>query len=366
MTDIPLDPLSPSSDTAARGVRHRAPSARSVETLTLLVGAAAFVLAALAALISFRLQPAPIAGPGSIGQFSAIAAAIAAALAFLAGRLVVHSRADRGSLRALDVLDMFALAIAHAVIALLGWTLAAAILGQAFIGAQVFPVPVIALAGAACAVTAYAVFVSATHMDLPLLAVVLAVFLAVGLLASMVGSSDPDWWVDNLSALGMTTSTSARAFSITLVVAGFIITTLARYVTRDLPATDARGVAGVRVCLVLVGLFLMGVGIFPVDTFFGIHTGVTIAAVVSYGVLVFRMPAWLPAMPRTFLVVGWLFLAITLVLVAFFFVGYYTLTAVELVAGTLVFTWLILFIRNAAAAQLDIRGDAQTGAVDRG
>ena len=36
-----------------------------------------------------------------------------------------------------------------------------------------------------------------------------------------------------------------------------------------------------------------------------------------------------------------------------YFSGYYTLTAVELVAGVLVFAWIILFIRNAAALQQD-------------
>jgi hypothetical protein len=40
-------------------------------------------------------------------------------------------------------------------------------------------------------------------------------------------------------------------------------------------------------------------------------------------------------------------------LAVLFFVGYYTLTAVELVAGLLVFTWIILFIRNADALQQD-------------
>jgi hypothetical protein len=354
MTDIPLEPLSPrlqAESPSAAAVRR---SARSVESLALVVGAAAFALAAVAALIGFRLESAPIAGPGSVGQFSAIVSAVVALLAFPAGRLVVQRRAQRAPLAFLDYLDIVALSIAHAVIALLGWTLVASIMERAFIGAVVFPLAVIALAGAVAAVTAYMVFLSATHMDLPLLAAILAVFLAMGLIASMLGSSDPDWWVDNLSALGMTTGTSARAFSITLIVAGFIITTIARYVTRDIPATNPRGVTGARVCLVLVGLFLMGVGIFPVDTFFGIHTGVTIAAVVAFGVLVIRMPVWLPDMPRVFVIVGWLFLAITIMFVVFFLVGYYTLTAVELVGGTLVFTWLILFIRNAAAAQTDV------------
>lgn len=54
-----------------------------------------------------------------------------------------------------------------------------------------------------------------------------------------------------------------------------------------------------------------------------------------------------------FIALGWLFLAIILVLAVFFAVGFYTLTAVELVAGILVFAWIILFIRNAAALQDD-------------
>jgi hypothetical membrane protein len=354
MTDIPLEPLSPRLQVDRPDAVRGWGSERSVESLALVVAAAAFVLAAVAALIAFRFEQAPIAGPGSVGQFAAIASAVVALLGFGVGRLVVQRRGQRASLGVLDYLDVVALAIAHAVIALLGWTLAASIMEQAFIGAVVFPLAVIALTGAVAAVTAYMVFLSATKMDLPLLAAVLAVFLAVGLIASMLGSSDPDWWVDNLSALGMTTSTSARAFSVTLIIAGFIVTTIARYVTRDLPTSNPRGVAGARVCLVLVGLFLVGVGIFPVDTFFGVHTGVTIAAVVAFGVLVIRMPVWLTDMPRVFVIVGWLFLAITLVFVVFFFTGYYTLTAVELVGGTLVFTWLILFIRNAAAARTDV------------
>ena len=56
---------------------------------------------------------------------------------------------------------------------------------------------------------------------------------------------------------------------------------------------------------------------------------------------------------KAFIALGWLFLAIILVLAVFFAVGFYTLTAVELVAGILVFAWIILFIRNAAALQDD-------------
>lgn len=330
-------------------------SERALETLALGVAAGSFVLAALAALLAFGFTGAPIAGPGSIGQFAAIASAVVAFAAVLGGRYLLHERGALGRLHPLDHLDIIALAIAHAVIALLGWTLMAVILEQAFIGAEVFALPVLILAGATAGMSAYLAFYSATHMDLQLLATVLAVFLVFGVLASMLTASDPNWWKDNLSALGMTTNVSALAFNLTLIVAGFLVTTLARYATRGIPTSNPSGVGRVRTCLVVVGVFLALVGVFPVNLFFALHTGVASGMVVAYGVLVIGLPRWIPGMPRPFVLLGWLFLGVTLVLAVFFLVGYYTLTAVELVAGILVFTWIILFIRNAAALEQDAR-----------
>lgn len=328
-------------------------SQRSLESLALGVGAIAFVVTALVALIAFRFEPAPIAGPDSIGQFAAVSSAIVAILAFIAGRYVMREQGHR--LGVLDVIDIAALAFAHAVIALLTWTLIAIILDRAFIDSQVFAVPLLAVAGAAAAITAYAVFFSATHMDLPLLAIILAVFLAEGVIASMLTASDPHWWMENLSALGMTDDLSALAFNLTLIVAGIIVTTLARYSTRGIPTPNARGIGPVRGCLIIVGVFLGLVGVFPVDPFFVVHTAVASGMVVAFGVLIIRLPVWVPGMPRAFVSLGWLFLAVILALAVLFAVGYYTLTAVELVAGILVFAWIILFIRNAAALVQDSR-----------
>ena len=97
-----------------------------------------------------------------------------------------------------------------------------------------------------------------------------------------------------------------------------------------------------RVTLIVVGIFLALVGVFPVDQFFALHTGVASGMVVAYGILVVRLPHWIPGMPRAFVLLGWLFLAVTLGLAVLFFIEYYTLTAVELVAGLLVFAWIIL------------------------
>jgi hypothetical protein len=41
---------------------------------------------------------------------------------------------------------------------------------------------------------------------------------------------------------------------------------------------------------------------------------------------------------------------VIVVLAVFFVTGYYNLTAVELVAGVLIFSWIIVFLRNAGTA----------------
>ncbi|WP_353814089.1 hypothetical protein [Agromyces sp. SYSU T00266] len=327
-------------------------SERSLESLALVAGAVSFIAVGLIAIPVFRLGDAPISGPGSIGEYAAVASAVVAFVVFVLGRFSMTAR-EGDRMGVLDVLDVVALAIAHGVIALLTWTLLAVILERAFIDAPVFAIPLLVIAGSAGAVTAYVVFSSATHLDLLLLAIVLAVFLVEGMLASMLTASDPYWWAEHLSALGMTNDLSARAFNLTLIVAGFIVTTLARWATSTVSTSHPHGRRNVLVCLVLIGVLLAGVGIFPVDTHFWIHTAAASGMAVTFFVLVVALRRWVPGTSRTFLVVGWAFMAVILLLAVYFAVGLYTLTAVELVAGILVFTWIILLIRNVAAVGLD-------------
>lgn len=323
---------------------------RRLESLSLALGAGAFVVIAIVAVIAFRFQPAPIAGPGSVGQFAAVCSGVVAVIAFVIGDLFVR----KGRRSALAIVDLAALSFAHAVIAILTWTLMSVILEDAFFSAEVFGIPVIVLSGAVAAVTAYVAFLSATHMDLTLLAILLATFLIEGMLASMLTASDPLWWHEHLSSLGATQDISSLTFNLTLIVAGIIVTTLARSATAGVPTSHPSGIARVRLCLILIGVFLALVGVFQVDDFFWIHTGVASGMAIVFGVLVIRLPVWIPETPRFFVLLGWVFFGVVLLLGVFYGIGYYTLTAVELVGGTLVFTWIILFLRNAAALQQDL------------
>ena len=61
-------------------------------------------------------------------------------------------------------------------------------------------------------------------------------------------------------------------------------------------------------------------------------------------------PGPVPSISPAFAALGWVFLAaIVVAAVLWFPVGYYNLTAVELIAGLLIFSWLIVLIRNLAA-----------------
>ena len=99
----------------------------------------------------------------------------------------------------------------------------------------------------------------------------------------------------------------------------------------------------------LIGIFLACVGIFPVDEFFLVHNTVATGMAVIFAVIVVGLRWLVPAMPRVFVLLGYVFVGVITLLGIFFAIGYYNLTAVELVAGVLIFSWIIVFLRNAGA-----------------
>jgi len=339
--------------------RHLDRSAAPVESAAVILSGTMFVLSAAAALAVFRGRDIPISGPGSIGQFVGLAAAAAAAVVFAGTSLAVRSAnppaagpgpgVPRGRL---GWYDLAALALAHALIALLGWIAAATVVSGSFQGAKVYSLSASLLAGAAVAVTSYAVFLAATRLTPMLLSLILALFLVVGMFASMLTASDPLWWQENLSMLGTTGDVSARAFNLTLVIAGIIVTTIAHYATSALPARtgqEQRGQRRVRSGLTLIGVLLACVGLLPVDEYFGLHTLAASGMALVYIALVAALRRLIPAIPQTFLILGYVFVAAILVLAVFFATGYYTLTAVELAAFVMIFSWLLILIRNTDA-----------------
>ncbi|MCI0157521.1 tetraspanin family protein [Leifsonia shinshuensis] len=361
-----------------------APAQLTVEGAGIVCGAAVFVVVGVVALLLFWGRTLPIAGPDSLGQFVAIAGGIIAFLAYLTGRLwrregltpfqttgearpapqprsqapsALGSRhrsaLPLSSTAGVDIFDTFAIALAHGILALLGWLVLGAVLANGFQDATVYHLSATALAAAAAGVTGYAVFLSAARMDLMRLSTVLAEFAVVGILTSMLSAPDPHWWQLHLSALGMTQSVSSLAFNLTLIIAGVIVTAIARY------ATDARGIEDprrrsavlrVRVGLILIGVLLAGVGVFTLNISVTLHNVSAVGMVLVFALVVFWVRGALPNAPRSFFVLGYVFFGAIVLMLVFFAVGYYVLTAAELVAGVLVFSWLIVYLRVSGAA----------------
>lgn len=353
----------------ARVLRRPVGTVESVESSALLIGATVFVIGGVVALFVFWNRDLPISGRGSIGEFAAIGGAVTAAVVFALGRILIGARPPRDAGAHppvhLAAFDVVALAIAVGLIALLGWTAIADVVERSFLGAVVFTLPGAVLAGVALALTAYVVFLTAVQLTSMLLSLVLAVFLVVGIFTSMLSSSDPLWWQKNLSALGMTDDLSALAFNLTLIVGGAIVVIIARVATAGIPTPDGasrRGRDLVRWAFVLIGVFLGCVGVFPVDRFFVIHNSVATGMTVVFAALVIGLRRWVPSMPRVFILLGYVYVAVVVVLAVFFAVGYYNLTAVELVAAILIFSWIIVFLRNTSALQPSFIDDASNRA----
>lgn len=371
----------------------------SVENAAIIVGAVVFVLVVLVALVAFWGDSLPIAGPGSLGQFAAITAGIVAFLAYPVGRLrwrqgltpfrvrdgsgvaregggsdgegdgggaasaepsaaTGTATADAATLAArratpIDVFDTIAIAFAHAILVLLGWLVLGAVLAEGFQGASVYFLSATVLAAAVAAVSAYAVFLSAAGMDLLRLSTVLAAFAVIGILTAMLSAPDPQWWMLHLSALGMTKSISSLTFNLTLIVAGVIVTAIARYATDVRSVVDpARRAAMVRVriALILIGVLLACVGVFSLNISELLHNVSAVGMVVVFALAVFWVRGAMPQAPRSFFILGYVFFATIVVVLVFFAIGYYVLTAAELVAGVLVFSWLIVYLRVSGAA----------------
>lgn len=112
--------------------------------------------------------------------------------------------------------------------------------------------------------------------------------------------------------------------------------------------------------LVLIGGLLACVGLFPVDEFFTAHNVAASGMAVVFVSMVIGLRRFVPAMPRVFLLLGYVFVGVIALMAVFFVTGYYNLTAVELVVFSLVFSWLVVFIRNAGTMRPGGRSDVSS------
>ena len=335
-----------------------------IESFALIAAAASAVIGLIVGFIIFRGQLTPLGGPVSISGVAAITSASVGAVAFVWAYIrqsVDEVRWRRRPLyrRVTDVVGLTLTAVGVAVLMIFSLF---QVFQLAFRDLYLNSLTSTLLVAVTAGVTAYALFLIASQISTKTLASLLALFLVAGVFASMLTADDAVWWERNFSALGMAATTSSYAFNVTIVVAGLVIVTLSDYLTIDLLARrgpggrNLRGIAVIRVILAIVGIALAGLGLVSVDVSVLVHNTFSISAMLGFTALIVLAPILLKGLSPAFIAATVIFGALIVVGGVLFALGAFNLTALELIAVLVIFTWLILFTRNASAGRsVDVR-----------
>lgn len=353
------------------------------------------LLGLMLGLVVFYDHRPPLAGDESIQFYGSVIGGVTAGLAFLLGYSLNARMANiwigqRPKLR--QLIDTLALLVVHSSIAVMGSLGIFRVFQEAFIGLTVDHIAGAVLLAVVGGVAAYFSFNSGARITAFTLSTLLAVFMASGVLVSMIFAENPFWWHVMFSELGTGQAglTSFWTFNTTLVVSGIIITTLTAFITRDLEiwagqervrvarrlasrAKENRSSTGkvrmstraanalsghfrtprigaLRTAMIVMGLALAGVGLVPINVHNELHTLVTGIFGLSFLFLLLTVPYLLPGFPRSFYLLS-LIAAVGLVFSFLLWmpIGYWNLTSLELIGAAILFAWLIVFIRNIAA-----------------
>lgn len=259
--------------------------------------------------------------------------------------------------RSISKLSTWTLALTHALLTLITYVVLFYIIGQSFKGAAIDAVASSTILMLTSALAGYTTYLSAYNMNTLRISSLLAIFLVTGIFVSMLTAQDPNWWHYNFSALGAGAGVSGETFNYTLILAGMIAVSLASFLALDLKVLKKSGSLSpktravvIQVCLAGIGIALAFVGVFVVSAFPTLHVLSATGMTVIFGGMILALPWIVPTFSRPFYIASYLLL-FALIISGWLFlgVGYFNLTALEMVAFAIIFTWLILFVRNIAA-----------------
>lgn len=179
---------------------------------------------------------------------------------------------------------------------------------------------------------------------------VFTVIMISGVLLAMATNSNRHWWQFNLSFLGTKRAANSWQFNLTLILAALVLIALVDYTFVALRQKYGKSwrLTSLRILLTLLGLDLAAVGYFPNDaTYHSLHTKFAGYLVYIIIALIISVPVLLPKVTKDLLLTSF---AIGGVLVGLQFgfqeVHYLSLTAFEMSAFILAFTWLVLLFNH--------------------
>lgn len=342
-------------------------SNRSIEAQAIYSAGGAFVVTFLLSFLFFYGHMAPIFGRDSIGLMAAVLGTLTVFASYMVAAARVQSIVGGSSrFRQAHIwLTTGALAFIHAAVGFLLIAGAFFIVQDAFQGLTLDPYASATIVAITAGTVGYITYLTATQMTTARVSIVLAVFLVAGALTSMITAEDPYWWQRHFSALGASGTPSSYAFNLTLIIAGVVIVSLSDYVANDFRLLKDKAITykndkshAIRVILALIGVFLAFVGLFAYDSSPLIHNAAAGGMAVLFVGLIVALPWLAPSFSRAFF--GFSYALMGALLFCYMLwqgIGYFNLTTFELLAAAIIFSWLVVFIRQIAAAV-----DDQTGA----
>ena len=332
-----------------------APTLRS-ESEAVYAATAAAILGVLFGFVIGSIPGLPLWGDRSFGATAAIGAGVVAAASAAVGYWRVRLLPGHEWRQHLPswtfTVNTISVVIVHTVLAVLAVLAVYLVLGQGFQGLLMNVFWSVVLMAVTLGLTAYSVYLSVSQMTTQRMSMLLMSFVVLGTLTAMATSPDPDWWQIHFSHLGSFPALSSYVFNGTLIAGGLLVTTFALYIANDMRVLVERGVLTnaksprvLTLLLVVMGIMLAFVGVFPVNVNLLVHNLSAMGMAAMYLGILIAGPWLLRGMPRTYFLSSWAFLAALVVSVVLFVIGYFGLTAFEIIVFALIFGWIAVFIR---------------------
>lgn len=197
----------------------------------------------------------------------------------------------------------------------------------------------------------YLMIYSATNMSSTVIFKILILVIVGGALASMITNSNKRWWEHNISFLGTDQASNSWQFNLTLVVSALLLMALVDFIFASLKEQYDNSIRLLilKFLLLFFSIFLAGVGVFANNGTGLLHTLHTQCATFLVYLLIITITSihyLLPSITNEFKVISYAIgggLLLTAIL--FQFIGYLSLTAFELIAFILAFSWVLLLLQ---------------------
>ncbi|WP_057875639.1 DUF998 domain-containing protein [Liquorilactobacillus aquaticus] len=197
----------------------------------------------------------------------------------------------------------------------------------------------------------YLMIYAATNISSSVIFKILIVVIVGGALASMITNSNKRWWEHNISFLGTDQASNSWQFNITLIVSALLLIALVDFIFASLKEQfpNNRRLTSLKTLLILFSIFLAGVGVFAnngTGLSHRLHTHSASLLVYLLIITIASIHFLLPSITKEFRIISYVIgLGLMVNSILFQPIGYFSLTAFELIAFILAFSWILLLLQ---------------------